>query len=237
MEILNVSEGKKVKLPTLRLPKVSIFEEGADKKVAGYRALILLLVFIILVVLGQAYGEDIKSGKAFGREIVQETVETLEVDQEVVTPKEEWVNGDRVTEVEEGVYEIVPAEVFMESSTTAIKRFTQSYRGSRIDDKYFALLDEYCSDEALRTVVAISVAESGMGRDVKRQSNFYGWFKGGNKNYDPDQETMAKEICNGVEKNYLNIGNDSAKQKRYVGYVSNDWLRNFRWAYAQMEVK
>ena len=237
MKILNVSEGKKVKLPTLRLPKISIFEEGADKKVAMYRAIILLLIFIILIVLGEAYGEDIKSGKAFGRESVQETVETPEIDQEVVAPKEEWINGDRVTEVEEGVYEIVPAENFMESSVTAIKRFTQSYRGSRIDDKYFALLDEYCSDEALRTVVALSVAETGMGRDVKRQSNFYGWFKGGNRNYDPDQETMAKEICNGVEKNYLNIGNDMGKAKKYVGYVSNDWLRNFRWAYAQMEVK
>lgn len=237
MKILNVSEGKKVKLPTLKLPKISIFEEGADKKVAMYRAIILLLVFIILVVLGLAYGEDIKSGKAFGRETVQETVETPEVDQEVVAPKEEWINGDRVTEVEDGVYEIVPAENFMESSVTAIKAFTQSYRGSRIDDKYFALLDEYCSDEALRTVVAISVAESGMGRDVKRQSNFYGWFKGGNRSYDPDQETMAKEICNGVEKNYLNIGNDMGKAKKYVGYVSNDWLYNYRWAYAQMEVK
>lgn len=237
MKILNISEGRKVKLPTLRLPKISIFEEGADKKVAMYRAIILLLVFIILVVLGQAYGEDIKSGKAFGRESIQETMETPEIDQEVVAPKEEWVNGDRVTQVEDGVYEIVPAEVFMEGSVTAIKRFTQSYRGSRIDDKYFAFLDEYCSDEALRTVVAISVAESGMGRDVKRQSNFYGWFKGGNRNYDPDQETMAKEICNGVEKNYLNIGNDMAKAKKYVGYVSNDWLYNYRWAYAQMEVK
>ena len=237
MKILNISEGRKVKLPTLRLPKISIFEEGADKKVAGYKALILLLVFIILVVLGQAYGEDIKSGKAFGRESVQETVETPEVDQEVVAPKEEWVDGDRVTKVEEGVYEIVPAEVFMESSTQAIKRFTQSYRGSRIDDKYFTLLDKYCSDEALRTVVALSVAETGMGRDVSRQSNFYGWFKGGNRNYDPDQETMAKEICNGVEGNYLNIGNDSAKQRKYVGYASNTWLYNYRWAYAQMEVK
>lgn len=237
MKILNVSEGRKVKLPTLKLPKISIFEEGADKKVAMYRAIILLLVFLILVVLGQAYGEDIKSGKAFGRESVQETVETPEVDQEVVDPREEWINGDRVTEVEDGVYEIVPAENFMESSVIAIKAFTQSYRGSRIDDKYFALLDEYCSDEVLRTVVAISVAETGMGRDASRQSNFYGWFKGGNKNYDPDQETMAKEICEGIEKNYLNIGNDMAKAKKYVGYVSNDWLRNFRWAYAQMEVK
>ena len=97
MKILHISEGRKVKLPTLRLPKISIFEEGADKKVAMYRAIILLLVFIILVVLGQAYGEDIKSGKAFGRESVQETVETPEIDQEVVAPKGYVLNTSTVS--------------------------------------------------------------------------------------------------------------------------------------------
>lgn len=172
-------------------------------------------------------------------ERVEVDVEPVKVyaEEVVVEDKQEWVDGDKVTTKADGTIEVVPAEVFMESPTVAVKEFTQSYRGSRIDDKYFALLDKYCSDEALKTVVALSVAETGMGRDVKRQSNFYGWFKGGNRNYDPDQETMAKEICNGVEKNYLNIGNDMAKAKKYVGYVSNDWLYNYRWAYAQMEVK
>ncbi|MDX9739487.1 MAG: hypothetical protein RBT33_04010, partial [Candidatus Dojkabacteria bacterium] len=127
MKILNVSEGKKVKLPTLKLPKISIFEEGADKKVAGYKAVILLLVFIILVVLGQAYGEDIKSGKAFGRESVVEQTEAPVVEQEVILEKEEWVDGDRVTEVENGVYEVVPAEVFMDSPVIYMRKFTESY--------------------------------------------------------------------------------------------------------------
>jgi len=237
MKILNVSEGKKVKLPTLRLPKISIFEEGADKKVAMYRAIILLLIFIILIVLGKAYGEDIKSGKAFGRESVVEQTEAPVIEQEIVVEKEEWVNGDRVTVKADGIIEVVPAENFMDSPVTFMKKFTQTYRGSRIDDKYFNLLDENCSDEALRTVIAISVAETGMGRDVSRQSNFWGWFKGGNRNYDPSQEVMAKEICEGVEKNYLNIGNDSAKARKYVGHDTTTWLRNYRWAYAQMEVK
>jgi hypothetical protein len=168
---------------------------------------------------------------------IDTTPEKVQAKEVVVEDKEEWIDGDKVTTKADGTVEVIPAEVFMESSTVAVKRFTQSYRGSRIDDKYFALLDKYCSDEALRTVVAISVAESSMGRNTSRKSNFFGWFAGGNKNYDPDQETMAKEICEGVEKNYLNIGNDMAKAKKYVGYVSNDWLRNFRWAYAQMEVK
>jgi hypothetical protein len=48
---------------------------------------------------------------------------------------------------------------------------------------------------------------------------------------------MAKEICTGIEKSYLGIGTDMSKARRYVGYVSNTWLNNYRWAYAQMEVK
>jgi hypothetical protein len=238
MKILNVSGGKKVKLPTLKLPKISILEEGADKKVAMYRAIILLLIFIILILLGEAYGESIKSGKAFGIEPAIEQIEAPVTEQEVVVEdKVEWVNGDKVTTKADGVVEVVPAEVFMESSIKPIKRFTQTYRGSRIDDKYFTLLDKYCSDEVLRTVIAISVAETGMGRDVENQSNFFGWFKGGKKNYDPSQEVMAKEICEGVENSYLNIGNDNVKARKYVGHDTTTWLRNYRWAYAQMEVK
>ena len=186
----------------------------------------LLLYLFLLAVVGK---KEQNVPEVQAKEVIEEVV--------VVEDKEEWVDGDKVTTKADGTVEVIPAEVFMESSTQAIKRFTQGYRGSRIDDKYFALLDENCSDEALRTVVALSVAETGMGRDVSRQSNFYGWFKGGNRNYDPSQEVMAKEICNGVEKNYLNIGNDMGKAKKYVGYVSNDWLYNYRWAYAQMEVK
>lgn len=168
---------------------------------------------------------------------VNATPEKVQAKEVVIEDKEEWIDGDKVTTKADGTVEVIPAEVFMKNPTQAVKRFTDSYSGSRIDDKYFALLDKYCSDEALRTVVAISVAETSMGRNTSRNTNFYGWFKGGNRNYDPDMETMAKEICTGVEKNYLNIGNDMAKVKKYVGYVSSDWLYNYRWAYAQMEVK
>lgn len=231
MKNLNISS--KGKLDFLKFWKGWNLLDGQRRGEVMFRrfffliAMAMVVYLLLLTLVGekeQRVEVDVEPVKVYAEEVV-------------VEQKEEWVNGDRVTQVEDGVYEIVPAEVFMESSVTAIKRFTETYRGSRIDDKYFTLLDEHCSDEALRTVVALSVAETGMGRDVKRQSNFYGWFKGGNRNYDPDQETMAKEICNGVEKNYLNIGNDMAKAKKYVGYVSNDWLYNYRWAYAQMEVK
>ena len=173
----------------------------------------------------------------------REAESRLEISKEKVYAKEvlpdvvENINGDIVTTKASGEVSIVPVEVFMESSTVAVKGFTQSYRGSRIDDKYFALLDKYCSDEGLRTVVAISVAETGMGRDVKRQSNFFGWFAGGNRKYDPSQEVMAEVICKGIEKSYMGIGKDSVKAKRYVGGDPSNWLKSFNWAYAQMEAR
>lgn len=119
----------------------------------------------------------------------------------------------------------------------AIRAFTKRYRGSRIDGEYFELLEQYCSIEGLRTVVAISVAESGMGRDTPfRHSNFWGWFANGNRNYDPDRETMSRVICSGIERNYIGIGHDFNKAYRYVGHNPTNWLSNFNWAYYQMEV-
>jgi hypothetical protein len=163
-----------------------------------------------------------------------EKVQAKEVE---VEEKEEWVEGDRVTTKADGSVEVVPAEVFMDSPVIAIKKFTQTYSGSRIDDEYFAYLDEHCSDEALRTVVAISVAESSMGRNTSNKANFFGWFKGGNRKYDTDKETMAKEICTGITKYYIGIGEDMSKARKYVGHDTTTWLRNYRWAYNQMEVK
>lgn len=238
MKILNISDGKKVKLPLLRLPKISIFEEGADKKVAMYRAIILLLAFAILFLLGQAYGDDIKSGKVFGREKVQEDVQgvsnTTVPEQNAVTIS----NPEAKTQTTESeiVYDRTDFEKF-----EAIYKFTQEYRGSRIDTKYYTLLKNACGEdpEILRSVIAISVSESGMGRDLSnRQSNFWGWFKGGNRDYDPSREQMAVDICNGIRKNYGEIKDSWTKIVKYTGNSSpKTWYANYMWAYNQMEVK
>lgn len=229
MKILNIKSNKfKTFLKSINLLDGQRRGEVMFRRMFFLIAMGMLIYLLLLTFVGR------KDEATVSIDTTPEKVQAKEV---VVEEKEEWVDGDKVTTKADGTVEVIPAEVFMESSTTAVKRFTQSYKGSRIDDKYFSLLDKYCSDEALRVVVAISVAETGMGRDVKRQSNFYGWFKGGNRNYDPSQEVMAKEICRGVQKSYIGIGSNNAKAKKYVGYVSNDWLYNYRWAYAQMEVK
>lgn len=229
MKILNIKSNKfKTFLKSINLLDGQRRGEVMFRRFFFLVAMGMLIYLLLLTFVGRKDEATIS---------VDATPEKVQAKEIVVEDKEEWVDGDKVTTKADGTVEVVPAEVFMESSTQAVKRFTQSYKGSRIDDKYFSLLDKYCSDEALRVVVAISVAETGMGRDVKRQSNFYGWFKGGNRNYDPSQEVMAKEICRGVQKSYIGIGSNNAKAKKYVGYVSNDWLYNYRWAYAQMEVK
>lgn len=191
----------------------------------------LIVYLLLLVFVGKKEDNSTPA-------VATETIVELGVDGSGNVRREgEVVNGQKV-EVENGkaVY-IQPTPAPTSKQIKAIKKFTQTYRGSRINDKYFDLLASNCSVEALRVVVAISVAETGMGRDVKRQSNFFGWFAGGNRNYDPDQKTMAKVICSGVEKSYIGIGSSVAKAKKYVGNNPTNWLRNYRWAYAQMEVK
>lgn len=213
--------------------KINLLDGQRKGEIIFRRVFLILIVYLLVLFIGKALTNKPEE-----------------------TPREagaiEIVNGQKVQIDENGktwyIQEYTPkpevkkAEVVVDKKEfneyEKIYKFTQTYRGSRISAKYFGYLKQECkTPEVLRTVVAISVAETGMGRDVKRHSNYFGWFAGGNRNYDPDQETMAKEICSGVEKNYLNIGNDMAKVKKYVGYVSNDWLRNFKWAYAQMEVK
>lgn len=146
------------------------------------------------------------------------------------------VNGQKVV-VEDGKAMYIQEYDPLSATQKAVQAFTKSYRGSRIDDTYFDALRKNCDDETLRTVVAISVAETGMGRDVKNKSNFYGWFKGGNRNYDPSVEEMTKEICNGIKSNYIGIGKNDSMIKKYVGYASTAWKNNYNWAYNQMEVK
>lgn len=112
----------------------------------------------------------------------------------------------------------------------------EDYPGSRIDREYLTLLETYCNTDTLKVVIAISVAETGMGKAVPfRDSNFWGWFKDGNRNYDPDRNTMAREICDGISRKYSNI----AYSKSAVSvYTSNDradsWVRIFNYAMNQM---
>lgn len=137
-----------------------------------------------------------------------------------------------------GEPEYVPTrvpEVKQVARVSNVDAFVKSYRGSRIDDSYLKILRGACKDEELlKRVVAMSVSESGMGRDLPhRQSNFWGWFKSGDRNYDPSREQMAQDICNGVRKYYYDMTPE--RVARYTGGDrSSNWANIYNWAMAQM---
>jgi hypothetical protein len=150
-----------------------------------------------------------------------------------------FLESQKVIEIKETpVVQPIEIEAIQERSVSSVyasaKSFTESYPDSRIDSEYFDLLYASCGDEYIKTVVAMSVSECGMGRDCKTNSNFWGWFKGGNRSYDPSREEMAVTICEGVRNQYPRI-HEGIGIARYTGNdrVGN-WSRIFNWAYSQM---
>lgn len=126
-------------------------------------------------------------------------------------------------------------EVKQVARVSSVDAFVKSYPGSRIDDNYLNVLRGTCKDEELlKRVIAMSVSESAMGRDLPhRNSNYWGWFKLGDRNYDPSREQMAQDICNGVRKYYYNMTPERIS-KYTGGDRSSNWGRIYNWSMAQM---
>ena len=131
---------------------------------------------------------------------------------------------------------VVPEEQETEGlvEVDKIKQYIDSY-GGRINDEYLATLRNYCDEETLKLVVAISVAETNMGNSTLRHSNFYGYFYGGNRNYDPDYTEMSEVICRGISKYYSDVASNRAKAVRYTGGDNVDmWIANVNKALSNM---
>ena len=125
----------------------------------------------------------------------------------------------------------VPGKGIVDDS---IRQYIKSY-GGKIDDDYLSLLREHCDEDTLRVVIAISVAESSMGKNTDKQSNYWGWFAKGNRNYDPSREEMAQVICTGIAKSYMNIGYNRQVTEIYTGGDRVEtWTRNFKSAFESM---
>lgn len=115
-----------------------------------------------------------------------------------------------------------------------VKEYIDSY-GGRINDEYLATLRNYCDEETLKLVIAISVAETNMGKSTIRHSNFYGYFYGGNRNYDPNYAEMSEVICRGISKYYFDVASNRAKAVRYTGGDNVDmWIANVNKALSNM---
>lgn len=100
--------------------------------------------------------------------------------------------------------------------------------GGRYDSEYLASLRKYCSEDTLKLVIAISVAETGMGKArMDRNTNWYGYFYKGDRQYDPDVDTMSRVICNGIGKYYSDVNVNVAKANTYTGGDhTTTWMAN-----------
>ena len=116
-----------------------------------------------------------------------------------------------------------------------VDKYVKSY-GGRFTPEYLATLRKYCDEKTLELVVAISVAETGMGTARQdRKTNWYGYFYKGDRKYDPDMETMSRVICNGISKYYSDVNVNYAKAKRYTGNDNTTtWMSNVNEALEQM---
>jgi len=108
--------------------------------------------------------------------------------------------------------------------------------GGRYDSEYLASLRKYCSEDTLKLVIAISVAETGMGKArMDRNTNWYGYFYKGDRQYDPDVDTMSRVICNGIGKYYSDVNVNVSKARTYTGGDNtNVWMVNVNKALERM---
>lgn len=121
-----------------------------------------------------------------------------------------------------------------------ILNFVNNYPGSRLKGDYINTLIQNCDYHTLKVVVAIATHETGQGKATTKNANFWGWFAGGNRQYDPDRNTMARVICAGISSYYPNlIVNGNVNRQQAVRYSGNDrpdtWVANVTWAFNQMK--
>lgn len=139
----------------------------------------------------------------------------------------EGSKGNTVSNDSEAPTQSLPArsissrESSVVSGEDPIWSFVKNYPGGRINEDYYSLLSKYCGvgSHNLKLVIGMSVSESGMGGKglaSTKRSNFWNFFKGGNRAYDPDRDTMAREICNSVKTNYWLVDTDFHQARCYV---------------------
>lgn len=108
--------------------------------------------------------------------------------------------------------------------------------GGRYDSEYLASLRNYCDEDTLKLVIAISVAETGMGKArMDRNTNWYGYFYNGDRQYDPDVDTMSRVICNGIGKCYSDVATNYDRAYAYTGGDNTKtWMGNVNEALSEM---
>jgi hypothetical protein len=203
--------------------KINLLDGQRRGEIVFRRVFLLVIVYVLIVLVGKLITNK-----------PQEAYEVEEVDAGYTYTQEEYPELYEIPEAE--VVEVVETggKGLVIEEKDSVKEYIKSY-GGKIDDDYLALLRKYCDEETLKVVVAISVAESSMGKNTSKQSNYFGWFKGNNRSYDPIREEMAQEICRGIGTYYRNIGFDRNLTMRYTGGDRVEtWTGNFMSAIESM---
>jgi len=185
--------------------------DGRKRQERVIRRLLILLmgISILVLVLFLIHKE---------KDVVYQNVVKEEIKEEVVSIPDE---------VSEAVIEEVKQD--------KVKEYINSY-GGRINDEYLTSLRSYCNEDTLKLVVAISVAETNMGKATKKNSNFYGYFYGGNRSYDPSYNEMSRVICRGIGKYYSDVAVNRSKAIKYTGNDNVDmWMKNVNKALSDMK--
>lgn len=164
---------------------------------------------------------------------------------EVVDAKEttEYKDGDivngQVVDIDENgkvwyIYDYKEPET-KKANTDKVAKYIKSYKGE-ISDKYLKTLREYCDEDTLKLVVAISVAETSMGKNTNNDTNFFGYFYGGDRQYDPSMKEMSRVICNGIGKYYSDVATNVKSAQRYTGGDNvKTWMKNVNIALGKMK--
>lgn len=209
-----------VKKLTKKFKGIDILD-GRKRTEKILRRLLILLLVVLVLVLSFLLLKSKNVKNICENEKVEEVVETENIE----TDKKE------VTVAVADIEEIVVQEV----KRDRVKEYIVSY-GGRINDEYLNTLRKYCDEDTLKLVVAISVAETNMGKATDNHSNFYGYFYKGNRGYDPSYEEMSKVICNGISKYYSDV---ATNRSRAVKYTNNDnvdrWIKTVNGALSKME--
>ncbi len=237
MKVLNIKSKESKVLKTVKrianstsskVMAVDIFDGHKRGEVIARRIIMLLaLVLAIYVLLDQLVDKgylktnEQRQVRSVSQIVVQAPVIALEPTEGLKT------NNDTP-----GVKQV--SQFASQDLVGDVEKYVASY-GGRYDAGYLASLRQYCDEETLKLVVAISVAETSMGKNTDKKTNWYGYFYKGNRSYDPSVDEMSRVICNGISKYYSDVATNAVKAKRYTGGDhTSTWMGNVQKALEQM---
>ena len=243
MKIINIKQKTPKTLKAIRtvakkiyskIMKFDLIDGQKRSETIARRLMILLLLFLSLYILIDLLVDNgILKTNSQRRQEANQTL-TINIPTPSPVAAQEQIErvgvGNQTTDNKSEVLEV--SQPLVESG---VDKYVKVY-GGRFTPEYLVTLRKYCSEDTLKLVVAISVAETGMGKArMDKKTNWYGYHYGGKSSYDPDMETMSKVICNGIGKYYSDVATNYDRAYTYTGGDNTvTWMGNVNEALASM---